>query len=112
MKHYDPNASGDVGLFLFGRVYTSIGNLPVAGRTIVVRISYTYGGVTRSETYSLGPTNAQGSARACPAGTFPAAAQLTISTDPVDNTPGPPGPGLGDVQVQNTTYSGRPSFCP
>ena len=111
MKHYDPNAVGDVGLFLFARVYTSVGNLPVAGRSITVRISYSYGGVTFSDTVTLGPTNALGIARACPAASYPAAAQLTISTDPINNASGPPGPGLSDVQVQNQGRTATPGFC-
>jgi hypothetical protein len=112
VKHYDPNASGDTGLFLFGRVYTSVGSVGVPGRTIVVRVSYTLGGVAYSDTISLGPTDANGFARACPARQFPASAQLTVSTNPVDNAPGPPGPALGNVTVQNIFPRGRqPGFC-
>jgi hypothetical protein len=112
VKHYDPNATGDVGLFLFARVYTSVGNIGVLGRSITVRISYTYGGITFNDVVTLGPTNASGVARACPANTYPAAAQLTISTDPIDNLGGPIGPGLGDVQVTNQPRDARPGFCP
>lgn len=111
MKHYDPNASGNTGLFLVARVYTSVGNVGVAGRFITVQISYVYGGVTFNDTVTLGPTDASGFARACPADSYPAAAQLTIRTEPVENGSGPPGPGISDVQVQNQPRNATPGFC-
>jgi hypothetical protein len=90
-----------------------VGDLPVAGRTFVIHVSYIYGGVTFNDTLTLGPTSATGVARACPARQYPAGAQLTISSDPVDNSPGPPGSGLSDVQVQNIIpRDAKPSFCP
>jgi hypothetical protein len=111
VKHYNPNSTGNAGLYLSGRVYTSIGGVGVAGKTIVVHVTYVIGGVTVSDTLSLGPTDATGFARACPAGNYPANVQITVSTDPVDNAPGPNGPGLGDVQVQNQNQGAVPAFC-
>ncbi len=111
VKHYSPNSTGNAGLYLSGRVYTSIGGIGVAGKTIVINVSYIYGGVTFSSTVSLGPTDASGFARACPAANYPANVQLTISTNPVDNAPGPNGPGLGNVQVQNQAQGAVPAFC-
>ncbi|NJN17320.1 MAG: hypothetical protein HC822_14140, partial [Oscillochloris sp.] len=111
VKHYNPNSIGSEGLFLVGRVYTSIGSLGVANKSITVRVSYTYGGVSFNDTITLGPTDANGFARVCPARSYPASVQLTISTDPVDNSPGAPGSGLGDVQVQNQPQGAVPGFC-
>lgn len=111
VKHYDPNATGTTGLFMMARVYTSIGSTPVTGRSITVHVSYIYGGVTFTDSFTLGPTDAQGYARACPARQYPAGAQLQISTDPVENGSGPPGPGFDDVQVQNQARTATPSFC-
>jgi hypothetical protein len=111
VKHYNPNSTGDTGLYLSGRVYTSLGGVGVLGKTIVVRISYVYGNVTFSDVVSLGPTDIFGFARACPANSYPANAQLTVSTDPVNNAPGPNGPGLADVQVQNQNQGAVPAFC-
>jgi hypothetical protein len=111
VKHYDPNGSGSAGLYLVARVYTSIGGVGVPGRTVVVRLAYEYGGVTFTDEITLGPTDANGFARACPGGSYPVVSQLTINTNPVDNAPGLPGPGLSDVQVQNQARNAVPSFC-
>jgi hypothetical protein len=111
VKHYNPNSTGNAGLYLSGRIYTSLGGVGVAGKTIMVHVSYVYGGVTFTDVVSLGPTDASGFAKACPANSYPANAQLTVSSDPVDNAPGPNGPGLGDVQVQNQNQGAVPPFC-
>jgi hypothetical protein len=113
VKHYNPNGSGSTGLFLSGRVYTSVGSLGVAGRTITVHITYIVGGIPVNRTVSLGPTDANGFATVCPANElYPVNAQLTIRTDTVDNLGGPVGPALPDVQVQNQALGAVPPFCP
>jgi hypothetical protein len=111
VKHYNPNSTGNTGLYLVGRVYTSVGSIGVIGKTIVVHISYVYGGVTFTSTANLGPTDLSGFARLCPAGNYPANVQISVSTDPVNNFPGPAGPGLGNVQVQNQAIDAVPAFC-
>jgi hypothetical protein len=111
VKHYNPNTSGSAPLFLSGRVYTSFGGQGVPGLFITVNISWQVGGVTYSDSVTLGPTDSNGRARACPAASYPASSQLTVSTDPVANGSGPPGLGLGDVQVQNIPLGSRPAFC-
>lgn len=111
VKHYNINSSGSAPLYLSGRVYTSFGSVGVPGKTIIVNVTWQVGGVTFSDTINLGPTGADGRVRACPAGSYPASAQLTISTEPVENDPGPPALGLSDVQVQNIPAGQRPVFC-
>jgi hypothetical protein len=112
VKHYSPSSTGNAGLYLSGRVYTTVGGIGVPGRSIVLHISYVVGGTTVRSTITLGPTDANGFATACPASNYPANVQLTISTDPVDNLGGVAGPGLPDVQVQNQALGAVPAFCP
>lgn len=88
-----------VRLSLSGRVLESISGIGVPGRTIIVQVSYIQNGSRVDETISLGPTSATGFASVCRE--YPANVQLTISTQPVDNGTGPPGPALSSVQVQN-----------
>jgi hypothetical protein len=111
VKHYSPASSGNAGLYLSGRVYTSVGGIGVIGKTIIVHVSYILGGVTFSDTLSLGPTDASGFATLCPGRSYPANVQLTINTDAVNNAPGPNGPPLNDVQVQNQAQGAVPAFC-
>jgi len=113
VKYYNPNAVGNTGLYLSGRVYTTIGGIGVAGKAIVVHISYVYGGVTFSNTVTIGPTDANGFANACPVVYYyPANVQVIISTDPVNNAPGTDAPGKSNVQVQNQPQGSIPAFCP
>lgn len=111
-KHYNPNSPGNVGLYLLGMVYTTNGELPVANRTIVVHVSYVYGGITYNDTISLGPTDSTGFVTSCGTHTYPAAVQLTIGFDAVSNAPGPDSQPQSDIQVHNQGYSDRPDFCP
>ncbi|MEI7772196.1 MAG: hypothetical protein WCI67_19545 [Chloroflexales bacterium] len=111
-KHYDPNSMGNVGLYISARVYTSIGGVGVAGKMITFHVSYIYGGVTFNYTVTLGPTDASGFAKACPAGNYPANVQINLSSDAVNNAPGPNGPAQSNIQVQNQGVNVVPSFCP
>lgn len=112
VKFYNPSSTDDSDLFLSGRVYTTFGGTGIAGRVIVVHVSYVYGGVTFNDVINLGPTDANGFATACPAQSYPANVRITVSTDPVNNGTAPPGPGFTNVQVQNQPQGAVPAFCP
>ena len=112
MKYYNlnSNSKNTTGLYLSGRVYTTTGG--VAGKTIAVTISYVYGGVPFDFVVNLGPTDANGFAKACPAGIYPDSVLPTVGANPVNNAPGAPSAALSNVPVQYQNQNAVPAFCP